>query len=43
MSGEREYRETIEAMRRLWLAERRDGESVAQWLERTGRRKGMLA
>lgn len=43
MNGAREYDEAINELRRLWLAERRDGESVAQWLERTGRRRGVLA
>ena len=27
----------------MWLTERRDGESVTEWLIRTGRRKGVLA
>lgn len=39
----REFTECIAALRALWLAERRDGETVADWLTRTGRRKGVLA
>jgi sulfite reductase beta subunit-like hemoprotein len=39
----REYYACVEALRALWLAERRDGETVADWLTRTGRRKGVLA
>lgn len=41
--GAKEYADAVEALRRLWLAERRDGETVAEWLVRTGRRKGVLA
>ena len=39
----REYDEAINELRQMWLAERLPGESVAQWLERTGRRRGVLA
>lgn len=39
----REFTECIAALRALWLAERRDGETVSDWLIRTGRRKGVLA
>ena len=39
----REFTECIAALRALWLAERCDGETVADWLTRTGRRKGVLA
>lgn len=39
----REYYECIAMLRRLWLAERRADETVADWLARTGRRKGVLA
>lgn len=38
----REYYEAIAMLRRLWLAERLPGESAADWLLRTGRRKGVL-
>jgi hypothetical protein len=38
--GAREYAEAIAAMRRIWLAERHDGETVAEWLRRTGRNRG---
>lgn len=41
--GAREYAETIAALRRLWLAERRDGETARAWLARTGRDKGVPA
>lgn len=41
--GAAEYDEAIRMLRRYWLAERLPGESVADWLVRTGRRKGMLA
>jgi sulfite reductase beta subunit-like hemoprotein len=43
VTGANEYTATIEALRQMWLAERLPGESVAQWLERTGRRRGVLA
>jgi hypothetical protein len=39
----REYYDAIAMLRRIWLAERHDGETVADWLTRTGRRKGVLA
>ena len=39
----REYYACVEALRALWLTDRRDGESVTEWLIRTGRRKGVLA
>ena len=39
----REFTECIAALRALWLAERSDGETVSDWLIRTGRRKGVLA
>lgn len=39
----REFTECIAALRALWLAERREGETVSDWLTRTGRRKGVLA
>lgn len=39
----REYSTAIEILRRMWLVEREAGESVAEWLARTGRRKGVLA
>lgn len=42
-NGAAEYIATIEALRRVWMAERLAGESVADWLQRTGRRKGILA
>lgn len=41
--GAREYAEAIAALRRLWLVERRDGETVREWLARTGRLRGVLA
>lgn len=39
----REYYEAIAALRCLWLAERHDGETAAEWLTRTGRRRGIFA
>lgn len=39
----REFTECIAALRALWLSERREGETVSDWLTRTGRRKGVLA
>jgi sulfite reductase beta subunit-like hemoprotein len=41
--GAREFTEAIAALRAQWLSERRDNETVSQWLHRTGRARGYLA
>ena len=41
--GAAEYEAAVAALRALWLTERRPDETVAAWLVRTGRRKGVLA
>jgi len=41
--GAAEYAAAVAALRALWQAERRPDETVADWLVRTGRRKGVLA